>query len=779
MGRASGGPARVRRPGFLADWRRVDRWLPVLVALVIGLCAWGLAIGHDLERGLSGWRAGLRPRAASGALVFVDIDARSLAAFGHWPWPRDRYVETIARLNRAGVQTIAFDVDFSSPSQPAQDAALAQAIARSRAPVLLPTFRQASSEGSRREVENLPIPILRDKAQLAAVNIFADPDGVVRSYLYGVITAGVPRPSIGAMLADAPGRAGGGFPIDGWIDPATIPHVSILDLLAGRVPAAQLAGRSVLIGASAIELGDRYSVPGRGIIPGPVIQLLAAETLRQNSIPTDHGPALPLLVAVVAVALMVRGGPLRRAFAPGIAAVLILLLPLAGEAARLGTFRIAPALLALFGGGAALLFHGALRAAREARHFDAETGLANGRSLQELVAATPGAKVVALRLTNFADVANVLGRERAVEFVTRIAERLAQAGDSPVHRSDETMLAWLCLAGDAEEEIERIDAAAAMLRLPFDLAGRQVELQHGFGLAPAEDRDALTRAGKAADQAVARGVRWMRYTADMEKESAWRLGLATELDQAMAAGDIWVAYQPKLDIGAARITAAEALVRWRHPERGMIPPDAFIPALEESGRIADLTLFVLERALADREAWAAAGAPLAVAVNLSALLPSDPAFVLRLEAVLRRHRDAVPHLTLEVTESAAMTDPERAVEALHRLAALGVALSIDDYGTGQSTLSYLKRLPAREIKIDKSFVLTLEKSRSDQAMVRSTIELAHELGFKVVAEGVETEAVLRMLSGFGCDTAQGWHIGRPVPADELLARIAPKRAAAG
>jgi EAL domain-containing protein (putative c-di-GMP-specific phosphodiesterase class I) len=232
-------------------------------------------------------------------------------------------------------------------------------------------------------------------------------------------------------------------------------------------------------------------------------------------------------------------------------------------------------------------------------------------------------------------------------------------------------------------------------------------------------------------------------------------------------GHIWVAYQPKLAIASRQITAAEALVRWRHPTRGPVPPDAFIPALEENGRIADLTLFVLEQALVDRTAWAAMGVELDVAVNLSALLPADPAFVRRLETVLHRHAGAVPHLTLEVTESATMADPERAIAALERLAGMGLALSIDDYGTGLSTLSYLKRLPAREIKIDKGFVLGLESSRGDQAMVRSTIDLAHELGFKVVAEGVETAAALDMLATFGCDTAQGWHIGKPMHAADL------------
>jgi len=503
------------------------------------------------------------------------------------------------------------------------------------------------------------------------------------------------------------------------------------------------------------------------VMAGPMIQLLAAETLIQGSAPVDHGFAVPLMLTFALVLVMANGGEKRRAVLFVVGASGLLLLPLATEWGKLGSFSIAPALLALLGGTLTMIIHSALQSASEARLFDIETGLPNGRSFQDLVTGRTGGSAIVARIANFGDVASVLGRAQAAELMSRIAQRLAFAADTPIHRIDDGALAWLSLTGDPDEEVERLDAAALLLRAPFELGGRQLPIAFGFGMAAAGDRDAPTRAAKAADIAIARALRWSRYTMDLEKDSEWRLGLAAELDQAMIAGDIWVAYQPKLNIRTRRVTATEALVRWRHPVRGVIPPDAFIPALEESGRIADLTLWVLDRALTDRAGWSAAGLDLNVAVNLSALLPADPVFVQRLETVLRDHAQGVPALTLEVTESAAMTDPDSAIAALNRLAAMGLALSIDDYGTGLSTLSYLKRLPAREIKIDKSFVMALESNHSDRAMVRSTIDLAHELGFKVVAEGVETEACLQILASFGCDMAQGWHIGKPVPQSEL------------
>jgi EAL domain-containing protein (putative c-di-GMP-specific phosphodiesterase class I)/CHASE2 domain-containing sensor protein/alkylated DNA nucleotide flippase Atl1 len=776
--------ARVRRPPLLGLPRAVrrlklQRYGPLGIALSAGLFAGVTSLGLEFDHGLQIWRNGLHVRSATGHVAFVDIDARSLAAFRNWPWPRGRYAEAIQALQRAGAQTIAFDIDFSAPSLPDQDDALAKAIAASDVPVVLPTFRQAATQQGAAVFENLPIPALRAHAELAAVNIYADHDGLIRSYPYGAVTAGLARPSIGSLLAGTSGTAGTGFPIDGSIDLKTIPQLSFVDLLSGHFTPGMLRGRHVLIGASAIELGDRYPIAGHGIVPGPMIQILAAETLLQNSAPIDRGWIVPLMLALAILAEAARRTSARRSLPLLAGGMVVLFFPLASEMAKLGTFDVLPAGAALLSGVVAEAILTSVRAAREARQFDADTGLPNGKSLQLQLAVHPGATVVVLRLANYGDVAAVLGNGRLAEFVGRVASRLAFAGDTPVHRIDETALGWLTFAGDEEEQSQRIDAAAAMLRAPFDVGGRRIELVHAFGLAADTGPDTLLKARNAADRAVSRSSRWARYTADMEKESEWRLALAGEMDAAMAAGDIWVAYQPKFDLRARRITAAEALVRWRHIERGAIPPDSFIPALEDGGRIGDLTLFVLERALTDRSAWAAMGVELDVAVNLSAVLPADPRFIQQLEQLLARHGESIAHLTLEVTESAAMVDPELAIQALDHLASLGVSLSIDDYGTGQSTLSYLKRLPAREIKIDKSFIQTLETSRSDQLMVQSTIALAHELGFKVVAEGVETAAVMKMLTDYGCDTAQGWHIGRPVVATEVVALTEQSFAATG
>jgi EAL domain-containing protein (putative c-di-GMP-specific phosphodiesterase class I) len=246
------------------------------------------------------------------------------------------------------------------------------------------------------------------------------------------------------------------------------------------------------------------------------------------------------------------------------------------------------------------------------------------------------------------------------------------------------------------------------------------------------------------------------------------MSLLARLDHAIETEELWVAYQPKLDLRTGTITGAEALVRWMHPEKGQIFPDQFVGAAEEGGRIERLTSFVLDRALEVAASINSAGRPFHIAVNLSALLLTDTELVARVEALLRKHGVAPHLLTLEVTETSTMRSAVEAMVQLQRLADLGVQLSIDDYGTGFSTLDYLKRIPASELKIDRSFISMLHKSQSDRIMVNSTIQLAHSLGRKVVAEGVESAEILSELKRMGCDMGQGYHIARPATLPQLL-----------
>jgi EAL domain-containing protein (putative c-di-GMP-specific phosphodiesterase class I) len=254
-----------------------------------------------------------------------------------------------------------------------------------------------------------------------------------------------------------------------------------------------------------------------------------------------------------------------------------------------------------------------------------------------------------------------------------------------------------------------------------------------------------------------------------------RLKLVTALREAVRSDVLEVHYQPIIELADKRIVGAEALARWTHPEKGPIAASEFVAAAEQHNRIGKLTDFVLEKAVAAAAQINKRGADFNVAVNLSARLLTDKAFTLRLSALLARHGLAPNYLTLELTETAALADFGDDLDMISRLRDLGINIAIDDYGTGQSTLDYLKKIPANEIKIDQSFVKGIVDNRSDRLMVQSTISLAHSLGRKVVAEGVEHRDILDVLGELDCDIAQGFAIGRPMSLDSLIKRVSSGR----
>ena len=747
---------------FLANRRGVALALAVLA----GLFALSAAGGEGMERLLRDARDQIRAHPASGEVAIVEIDSRSLRELATWPWPRRYHGALVDRLHQAGARSIGFDVDFSSRSNPVDDAAFADALARAGGGVMLAALRQQVAAGSDETVENVPIPELHDHAFLAAVNVIPDEDGQVRQMPLGLEIGGVPRPSLAALTAERDAASDGSFTIDYAIDPATIPRFSFVDVVTGRIPAEALRGKRIIVGATAVEIGDRYAAPGHGVVPGVVIQALGAETLLAGPPPVAAGGVWPLLLAFAVAAAAMSGArrPLRIAiFALGTAAVLAL--PLAGEQYWGLTFRLAPALIALATAAlAALILHAADHVRRSAL-VDNATGLPNGEALAAAAAtATP---VVVARIEHFAAIAAGIGPAATVNLIHRVADRLGFGHDRTIHRVDEAHLAWLEPEDGAATLEGRLEALVALMRSPVD-CGRPIDVGLTFGIAdPVANgvRQQISDAALAAERAAQRGARWERFAAG--EETDWHLSLFAELDAAIAAGQIWNAYQPKLDIASGRIVGAEALVRWDHPQRGPIPPDRFIPIVEAEGRARDLTLHVLRRALEDAAGWRAQGPELNIAVNISATLLLDPTFAIMLEEEIAAARIPVSCVTLEVTESAAMKDSKQAIAALNSWRSLGVAVSIDDYGTGQSSLAYLQALPASELKIDKSFVTDLASNKRNAIMVRSTIALAHELGMKVVAEGIEDAFCLARLAEMGCDTGQGWHIGKPMSANEI------------
>jgi EAL domain-containing protein (putative c-di-GMP-specific phosphodiesterase class I) len=316
-----------------------------------------------------------------------------------------------------------------------------------------------------------------------------------------------------------------------------------------------------------------------------------------------------------------------------------------------------------------------------------------------------------------------------------------------------------------------------LFRGPLVVGDKRLDLAVTFGIDTDGKRSHANRLGSAlvaADEAADEGLKWKEYDPEKLKEASWKLSLLSQLDAAIDAEEIWIAYQPKIDLTSGETIGAEALVRWTHQDRGPVSPMEFVLAAEQNGRIGKLTEYVLQKSVASAAAINARGIDFELSVNLSARLIDDPALVGMVAATLKQHGLNPERLTLEVTETAAL-NTSGTFASLSELRSLGVSISIDDYGTGLSTLDYLKRIPATEIKIDRSFIQALGKSRSDMLLVHSTIQLAHSLGHQVVAEGVEDWETLDKLKSLGCDVVQGYLLGKPMKLTALMRYLLEER----
>ena len=355
----------------------------------------------------------------------------------------------------------------------------------------------------------------------------------------------------------------------------------------------------------------------------------------------------------------------------------------------------------------------------------------------------------------------------------RVTERVAQSHpQAQVARMGGDEFVVLLPAVALDDARSLASAILRALELPMSLEDQTVDIGAGLGIAgfPANGADAealLSMAEVAMYQAKLRNDGAIVYEASMDTGSAKSLGLLTELRNALERNEFRLHLQPKLRLDTGEVIGAEALVRWMHPERGNVFPDDFIPFAEQTGFIRLLTRWVLERSAELCKQLQQEGIFLKISVNLSTrdLLDQDLPF--KFNEILERHGLKADAFCLEITESAIMDDPVRAQGTLERLHAMGVDLSIDDFGTGYSSLAYLKRLPVDELKIDKSFVLNMENDIGDTKIVRSTIELGHNMGLRVVAEGIESEAVWRLLVALGCDQGQGYFMSRAIAGDQL------------
>jgi diguanylate cyclase (GGDEF)-like protein/PAS domain S-box-containing protein len=917
----------------------VKRYQPHILVACLLVLALLTGLRGTLQDALTDLRFRTFPRPASGDIVLVAIDSPSIREVGVWPWPRTLHADLIDKLRQAGASDILFDIDFSSPSNPASDQSLLEALKRADGSVVLAAFKQpASGEAALQAAPQATPHVNRPLAQFAEhtwpalVNVAVEPSGVVRHYSLGETLDGEFLPSIGSLLAGRHQVHDEPLPIDFSIRANSIAAISYVDVLRSD-PAAigQLKGKKALIGGTAIELGDRFNTPNGRVISGALLHALAAETILQDRtlrspsvifaflglaliaiVATISRRRLPIsmqLVALVTVAAaaelgamllqaklaivldtslwfiavagyllamavdeidlrgLLRGAEERRfqeiamslgdglvctdqsnrvtVWNPAATAIFgyskqeMLGQPLGcicrtSSAEWGGPFSIPEALPAALQGpdgklveltgrrktgetfpleaclsswrgvdgfqyGAAMRDisarkHEADRMRHLAEH-DTLTGLANRNRLYEHLGARLGeakaqqtkVALLLLDLDKFKQVNDTLGHAAGDQLLCAVARRLDALVENAglVARLSGDEFAIVMSGADAVEQAAKLAerTCSTFDDATFSIGENGLRVNVSIGVAAYPDHcvtadELFGNADLALYRAKATGRgRHVTFTHAIRDEVEARLTLEAELGHAIERNELELFYQPQMRLSDGKLLGAEALVRWRHPTRGLLSPADFMPLVNISSISARTSLWIMQTACRQGRAWQRAGHDIRLGVNIPPSLIQSGDLATTIEGVLK-DTEFPPHLLeLEVTEDILLEDDERALATFLRVQKLGVQIAFDDFGTGYASLTYLKKFPINRLKIDKSFVHELRAGSNDAAIVICTVTLANLLGLSVIAEGVEDAISIDLLRGMGCEEGQGFYFAPALPAAEFARRFLQDTAA--
>lgn len=895
------------------------------------LCALAVIIltgAHEaLHNALVDKRFELVQRNATGNVVLVAIDSRSIEQIGVWPWPRRLHADMIRALDRAAVADIVFDVDFSASSTVDDDLEFRKALQGAGGSVVLPTFKQRSKDWSGKATlyVNRPLPQFSNDSWAATVNVATDADGLVRRYSHGEVLDGSHYPSLAALLAGQYKPDQNDFVLDFGIRRETVPQFSYIDVLLGRVDTAELKGKKVVIGGTAVELGDRFNVPRYGIMSGPMLQVVATESLLQDRALQTSANALTAggmiaiilvmillwrrltagrrLLILVGMTIAIEGSALAiQAHYPVVlntalwhAAIAVYLLAIAldeidirGLLARIAdrrfhriTMSVGEGLIcanqkgvitfanpvagAIFGyatealigksfdeicclpgrtgdcvsfsllniaadlsqasaaktvevrakrqsgetfpleicisawSGADGMQYGAVLRDITARKqeeekirylaaYDTLTGLANRNTLSAHLDSTCAGTTERLEIglllvgiDRFKDINDTLGHVWGDRVLSAFAGTLtARVPDSTlVARLGGDVFAIVIAGTDVSQKASTIAEGLCGARNETALLvdGRKLRVRCSAGVAiyPKDCSSAaqlLANAELAFYQAKgAGGGGAVFFDQSIRSEFENRITLEAELARAIDQDEFVLFYQPQIHLGTGTLVGAEALVRWRHPEKGLVPPGEFIPVVNASSMSDQVGRWVLETACRQGHVWQQQGHALRIGANLSPSQIQSGDLPATVAQILHDTGFSASLLELEVTEDILLADDESARQIFSDIQKLGVNIAFDDFGTGYASLAYLKKFPLDRLKIDRSFVRNLLTDPSDAAIVDSTIRLGKQLGLQIIAEGVEDSATADLLARMGCEEGQGYHFGRPMPADEFEERF--------
>ena len=757
--------------------KRPTRLRIFIGALIISGLVGLISLTEPLEDIYRGGRNYLWSHPADKSVVLVAIDDRTIRELGTINYSRTNDVKLVETLLAHGARRIYYDKAFADTVDQIGDQQFADALVKHSGQIFLGVTLALNRNTGSSEVIWPTIPFKR-VAKVRALTGRVAPFSLSAELFYSSLINGQIIPGIAADIAGVKMQPDATFRPDWSIKVRSVPTISYIDVINGRVSNFDLKGKDVLVGYTTLLSNDWLQVAGQDWFPAVYAHAIGAQTLREGN-PKNLGWLPAFLVAIIFTVLFLKASSRRRAAVVVVAALLVGLAAPFVLDGLLATATVIPAYL-LF--GISVIRATLQRDLLEASLRNAGTLMPNLSALREetLAATRP---LVAMRIRNYAAIGASFADPVEDDLVSEIARRLNLPGEQTIFYQAEDVLYWLGPQLPTTDLVEHIEGLARLIESQFVIRERKIDIYLAFGIDMDFVRPVANRIGRAllaADNAAANQKLMMFNTSANDAESAWELSLMSELDAAIDNGDIWIAYQPQFSLRDNRITGAEALVRWQHPTRGAISPEAFILPAEEHNRISKLTFHILEEATRAAKHIVALDPQFRLSVNISANLLQQAQLPALITQVLIRTGFPTSNLTLEVTESAPFKEHELVKRNLAGIAAIGIDLSIDDYGTGNATLEYLRSVPCKEIKIDRRFIAGLVSNASDMLLVESTIELAHGLGRRVIAEGIEDPETLELLRKLGCDIAQGYFLAKPMrlaALESLLQSIARTQAA--
>ncbi|WP_188772542.1 EAL domain-containing protein [Novosphingobium endophyticum] len=749
-------------------WKNA-RFRIVFWATLTGLLCGISGIGFAVEDVLASVRDYFRRHPSGGEVALVLQDSRTLDRLGKIDVSRGNDADVLEALFQAGAKRVFFDRALREDDDGDGNRRLIAALKKYQGRVYLGALPSSDGKNTGNFASNLPSPAFREHARIVSLMALKHPLELNLSFPFSSESPVGRLRTIPATIADVDEAPDQLFQPDFSIDYRTIPSVSYIDVMKGSFQTENVRGKDVIVAPGSVAYNDIHFMPGgQGYAAGGYFHAIAAETLL-HGLPIRLGWFPPfLLVFAIVVSGVGRGRVLDVYRFTGLAAVLIAA-PFVLDYVRIHV-EIFPALAVAT---VAVFRMRNLDRVEVAEETNAVSGLPSAHALRNLDAMSTKI-LVALKIRNYGAIIGSFAEHVEAQMAHEIVRRIRISDHDVTVYHEGGMFLWLSNIRSTFDLFENLEGLHRIVQNGIQVGGLDIDLSFNCGIDSEFDRSVSSRVASAmqsAEEAVRNDE--LFYQHDSRKhEAQWEISLLTQLDRAIDNGEVWVAYQPKLDVKTNAITGAEALVRWTHPERGPISPDKFIRIAEEFHRIERITRFVINDAVRVAVDLASQGHDISISVNISAQLLRNPGLPGMISEILALHGLSSERLILEITETDRLDRSSRTFQMLQRLIQSGLRLSIDDFGTGNATIDYLRYLPATEVKIDKVFIQAMEANRQDHLLVQSIIEMAHSLDRTVVAEGVETGTALEILKGMGCDMIQGYYVCRPVPFPDLVERMA-------